>query len=226
MTRITLFATCLLALALTTSTALAYDLWTSFGWTPRDNFSSGGVVVSLLPDGHTGYDAGEAYTLDADHCGESSEIKAFFRRDNGVDGWDGPSGWYWTQQLPTPGPGSSVTLKGLYVWAWPAFSYDDFNTGYNASPAQSLSEWAITFRLVGIPCGIGYTGPREWTCAMTTNRLLPNAVLPACKTDRPLTGYEFEIEIQHVVPEPSSILALISGFPVLGALALRRRRRQ
>lgn len=53
---------------------------------------------------------------------------------------------------------------------------------------------------------------------------MPNAVLPAYKTDNPLTGYEFEIEIQHLVPERSSFLALAGGIAGLGGLILRKKK--
>jgi hypothetical protein len=53
--------------------------------------------------------------------------------------------------------------------------------------------------------------------------MLPDASLPAYRTDDPLTGYQFEIEIQHLaVPEPSSLLALLAGASVVGT-AYRRR---
>ena len=82
-----------------------------------------------------------------------------------------------------------------------------------------------TLRLVRVPDGITYTGPREWTIPLhvdwVTGAFLPNAVLPAYKTDDPWTGYQFEIQIDRV-PEPFSLLALATG---LGALGLRRRRR-
>lgn len=231
MMRIAVLAFCIVVLSISVACA-AWGPATGVGWVPgsyTNPISVGiGAHVYLWDHAHTGYDPEEMRRSSETWDDSPTRINSGFRRDVDVDGWDGLSGWYYDQVLPLPSHGSSVVVKGLYVWAGPSFAYDTFKIGYLDAGFAHPEEWVRKLRLVSVPDEISYTGPREWIIPLSVNKIpgtfLPNAVLPAYRTDNPLSGYEFEIEIQRVVPEPSSLVAIASGLSGIGALALRRRR--
>lgn len=205
---------------------------TGVGWMSGNNTDPSGLrigaMVYLFDYANTGYDSAELRYPYETWDDSTNQIQSWFRRDNGVDGWDGPSGWYHDQDLPIPSVLSSIIVKNLYVWAGQSFAYDTFKIGYLDAGYPNPEEWVRKLRLVKVPDGINYTGPKEWIIPLQVNKVggtfLPDAVLPAYKTDNPLTGYQFEIEIQHVVPEPSSVLALIGGLAGIGGFAFKRHR--
>lgn len=231
MMRIAVLAICIVVLSVSVACAASGPA-TGVGWVPGSYVNPDSLVIGaqvyLWDYAHIGYDPTESrYPYDT-WDDSTTWINSWFRRDVDVNGWDGPSGWYHDQALPTPSPGSSIVVKNLYVWAGQSFAYDTFKIGYMDAGFAYPEEWVRTLRLVSTPDGINYTGPREWTIPLCADKVagtfLPNAVLPAYRTDNPLSGYEFEIEIQHVVPEPSSILALVGGIAGLGGFVLRRRK--
>ena len=198
------------------------------GWIPGNHISHVSITISQYDGALDGYDAGDSYSTS---WGDSSDnLLAACRRDTGVSGWDGPSGWYYYFAVPFPAPGESTVIKDIYVWAGQSYAHDTFNIGYMGPGFANPQEWKRTLRLVKVPDSIVYNGPTEWDIPLSVTKvgaaMLPDASLPAYKTDDPLSGYQFEIEIQHLaVPEPSSMLALLAGVGGIGGLVWRRRKR-
>jgi hypothetical protein len=67
-----------------------------------------------------------------------------------------------------------------------------------------------------------YTGPTQWSMSHDTP-YHADIVLPYYATSDPSTGYKFRAEVT-AVPEPSALIALMSGLAGVGGLAARRRR--
>ena len=227
MLRIAVLVMCLIVPAATAT--LANGPRTSARWAPYQDITKlYGANVYLFDSAHVGYDPTESrYPYDS-WDDSATFIYSYFRRDAGIDGWDGLSGWYFDQELPPPSPGSSVVVSKLYVWAEPSFAYDTLYIGYVDPGFAHPEQWVRTLRLVDVPDGITYTGPTEWSIPLYTTKVmgafLPNAVLPAYRTDNPLTGYQFELDITHI-PEPSCLLALLTALGGFGVTVTHRRGR-
>lgn len=170
-------------------------------------------VFATLPfaDAGPGYD----YELPNTTPFRPVEIALTFYKENGGDGWDGPTGFYVDDYQACLQPGQTAVVGDIYLWAGPAVT----PTNLQLYIFESHLDPGLTYklRLVQIPLGITYTGPREWG---------PNhgvISLPFFATDDFTKGYMFRAEIT-AVPEPSSLVALAGSLFGLGMFQLRRHR--
>ena len=192
-------------------------------WYPSGQGWSAQTSVTLSSSYTMGYD-GEPCLAPAAWYDSQDTIWARFWREAGVDGWNAVTAWCPEQRVPVPARGGSVVVGGLYAWQGLSYQYDAFTIFYTHAAVASPSEWRRTLRLVHVPDGVAYSGPFQWDLPLATTKGGDYiAVLPAYRTDDPLTGYRFEIEIEHVIPEPSSLLALVFGLAGLGVVMRRRR---
>jgi len=196
-------------------------------WYPGGQGWSAQTSVRLSSSYTIGYD-GEPCTVPWGWYDSEDTIWAWFWREAGVDGWNAGTAWCWLQNVPVPSRGTSLVVPGLYAWQGLSYRYDTFTIHYAQDAFPSPWEWHRTLRLVRVPDGISYSGPFEWDLPLAVTKVgmyqLPGAVLPAYRTDDPLTGYRFEIEIGHVVPEPSSAAAILAA--LAGCAATMHRRTQ
>ncbi|MGB9620619.1 MAG: PEP-CTERM sorting domain-containing protein [Armatimonadota bacterium] len=138
---------------------------------------------------------------------------------NGVDGWDGPTGFYGADWRAPLVPCESKTWW-VYIWAAPGGPwYGDVGTGWFwYDPANRDPSVLARMELVRKPTGI-LDGPAVgtvWTAP-------PSLILPYYGTTDGLTGYKFKFTLT-MIPEPSSMLALSGGVGGLGAIVLKRRK--
>lgn len=137
---------------------------------------------------------------------------------SGVNGWNGPTGFYYADIGSNLSYGQTRVLDNIYVWAGPSATGNRMalvQFGDFLSPGLNYQ-----ISLITVPTGVSYSGPLHWGFGATSNPTTIN--LPMYKTDDGTTGYRFQVELS-TVPEPSSIVGLLSGFAVIGALALRRK---
>ena len=142
---------------------------------------------------------------------------------NGSGGWTGQTGFYASDtRAPLPlQPGLSKTWV-IYVWADPrvpadasyiAFRWDD----YHALP----SELSFTMTLKAKPVGVA-GGPALGTVWDLSSQPHGSAFLPVFRTANGLEGYVFDFTAT-VIPEPSTLAALLAGLAGFGAVIRRRR---
>lgn len=152
-------------------------------------------------------------TMWPDNPSPTGVLLGFYNVD-GINEWDSTTGWYSGTARELVSTGTSVVIDNLYLWA---------TTG---TPSQNLqlylqgNSWipsSLNYKLSLISAPDGYTGQTEWGITDTI------ITLPFYSTDDGTTGYRFRAEFT-AVPEPSSILALVSGLGGVVGLALRRRR--
>jgi len=142
------------------------------------------------------------------------------------DSWSGPTGFYDTD-LCAPVPLRAGESKSwlIYLWATPGVpdTYDTISVScLMIMPPFMPSEYDYTLTLAAKPSATS-GGPAIGT---TWRLSLPSGVsveLPIYRTDNGLTGYQFELTAT-AVPEPSSILALLSGLVGIGGVAILRRK--
>lgn len=181
----------------------------------RGALGAAGVGKSVLgcgPTGTDGYD-GELM-LGADN--PSTQISFGAHKVFGVGGWDHDTGFYIDDWRRSPAAGETLVFDEIYMWALPGTPKQDMLL-YQFD-VWGPNGWAYKLKLVSIPAGITYNGPREWSAAGDV------ITLPFYATADGTTGYKFRAEVTAPVPEPSSLLALVSGLAGVGGFALRRRK--
>lgn len=161
---------------------------------------------------HTdGYDGEHDLTLPF----PSNPVHIALYKTQGVDSWDGASGFYIDDLRQALLPGQTALFNDIYLWVEPGTPSHDIVLGLVASDIDP----GVTYRLslVSLPTGVTYTGRTEWE---VDDRYV---TLPFYSTDDGRTGYRFRAEFT-AIPEPSSLTALASALCGAGGLALRRRR--
>lgn len=137
----------------------------------------------------------------------------------GLDGWDGPPGFYDADWRAPLVPGESKTWW-VYIWASPGGPwYGNVGTGWLwYDPWDRDPAVVARMELVQKPTGVT-DGPAVGTVWTEP----PSLVLPYYGTTDGLTGYKLKFTLT-MIPEPSSILALAGGIAGVGGFALRRRK--
>jgi len=135
--------------------------------------------------------------------------------------WTGPPGFYGIDyRAPIPLiPGQSKTWT-MYVWAVPLWPW---NIRFAWSHYFTFpDEFYFTLTLKSKPAGIigGPIAGTVWDLSAQPNAGIQ---LPIFRTANGLEGYVFDFTAT-VIPEPSSLAALLAGLGGLGALGWRRRR--
>ena len=179
-------------------------------------------------------DDGDPYDL---LLGSSTYIYCGVYHEQGVDGWTGSNGFYSQDMRAALGttPGSSKTWR-IYYWNYinsPAnwidtdFTWHFGTTGYE-TPSNNI-EYKLTF--VRLPVGITQWNPPSprGTPTLGETIILNNHtegswLLRTYRTDNGLHGYIFDLTAT-VVPEPSSIVALVLGLVPVTMSALKRHNR-
>ena len=147
----------------------------------------------------------------------SHGILLAIRKVNGVDEWNGDTGWYAGDVREPLAPGQSITVDGIYLWAVPGTPSQDMHL--RLSPFVYLEPGvSFSLSLVSIPQGVEYTGPTTWGPETT------EITLPFYSTDNGENGYEFQMSI-YAVPEPSPLIALAGLSLLTGGALVRKRKR-
>ena len=133
----------------------------------------------------------------------------------GVDGWNGPEGFYSCDSRAPLQPGQTLVINNIYLWAEPDAADPSIQFQQMAWFAQGGVTYTLS--LVSIPDGVNYPGPREW--GPGTSQI----ALPFYGTNDGRTGYKFRAEFT-AIPEPSSLLALASGLAGLGGFVVKRKK--
>ncbi len=170
-----------------------------------------GWKMSFNTWGSDSYEVGRDYPM----TGGSYPVNVGLYKETGVQGWDGPSGFY-ILDARAPLAAGDTAIQTIYLWASGQTASQNLNL--YQSNSYSLSP-GLTYKLslVSLPVGIIYTGPREWGADHGT------ITLPFYAAEDGTTGYKFLATIT-AVPEPSSLLALFSGLAGVG-FAVRWKRK-
>lgn len=175
-------------------------------------------ALQMTPEASDGYDAWDRALFEP-------PVPVYFGvyHANGIDGWGGLTGFYCVDARTTPPPeiGRSVTWT-LYVWAGAqaplSASAMDFSLRLMGGDPRSIDASLVMISKPASVTGGPEVGTR-WNLSQTPARF----DLPAFRTANGLEGYVFDFTAT-VIPEPSSLLALLAGLGGLGGMMWRRRR--
>ena len=147
--------------------------------------------------------------------------------EEGINGWDGPTGFYRTDWAALVIPGQTKTWQ-IYVWSTPDMPADVATAGLffeNVSIGDGvIDNCQFQLRLKWKPSSIT-DGPEVgtvWNLYAGPGSQY-GVSFPTYRTDDGLTGYHFEFSAT-VVPEPSALIAVLCGIGGLGRFAFRRRK--
>ncbi|MEI6915905.1 MAG: PEP-CTERM sorting domain-containing protein [Armatimonadota bacterium] len=142
-------------------------------------------------------------------------VYALFWRQSGVNGWNGPTGYFVNDFRGPVAPGQTKIVDNLYLWAEPEVPQQPL-------VLQPLLLYfgpdilSYKLRLVSVPAGITYNGPYVWY------GIHGDIMLPYYSSADGSTGYRFQAEIS-TVPEPSVLVTLFAG--LMGVASVWRRQR-
>jgi hypothetical protein len=178
-------------------------------------YKAGGFFWANDPGYATeGYDS--AYDKALDKVTPSVPIYVATYHTDGVAGWNAASGFYDHDARPPLMPGQSRT-EDIYLWAESGAPTDGMRIDYSTATTPN---WSLTLNLVSVPSGVTYTGLRTWGLSSTGTWI---GLFPYYVTTDGRTGYHFQA-IFTVVPEPSSLAAILAALSSLGAMMTLRRR--
>jgi len=174
-------------------------------------------VTSVTTDGYDG-------ELPITYGGVPTTYAAIYHEE-GVNGWDGPNGFYTTDWAALLTPGQTKTWQ-IYVWSTldvPA-DYSTSGLAFGSSGIVPIEDYRFQFTLKSKPSSIT-DGPEvgtTWRLYGIGGGTEFGVLFPTYRTDNGLTGYHFEFSAT-VVPEPSAFAALACG--LVGILTQARKRR-
>ncbi len=135
---------------------------------------------------------------------------------NGTNGWDGPTGFYSDDHRRGIHRGETKTWM-LYIWAAPEHAPNDLALTWGANVN---SDPLVLARLELFQKPAGVTGGPDVGTVWTAPLLF---TLPFYSTSDGLTAYGFRFTLS-MIPEPSSLTAILAGLAGFGAVMRRRRR--
>jgi hypothetical protein len=146
--------------------------------------------------------------------------------EDGVDGWDGPTGFYCMdfREPPPPVQGFSKTWT-IYVWADPTLGPTANKISFSWTVAAIYgvpSEVDVWLTFTRKPEGVA-GGPAVGTAWHLSQVPNGGVELPVFRASDGRTGYVFDFTAT-VIPEPSSLAALGLALAGVGIGVARRRR--
>ena len=195
----------------------ADPLFWNYVFSTRPNSGSYYGTCPLASDDYDAWDYAAA-------AGYYTYIAVYHGPDVDSAAWTGASGFYQDDfRAPiTLIPGQSKTWT-MYVWATTSLPADATGIRFNwwsdrPAPHQLSRRLTLKSKPVGIT-----QGPDVGTTWDLASQPIGEALLPVFRTANGLDGYVFEFTAT-VIPEPSSLLALLAGVAGFGMMLRRRRR--
>lgn len=155
---------------------------------------------------------------------QTSSVYIGTYHEQDVGGWSGDTGFYSTDlRAPvTLIPGQSKTWT-FYLWENPSWNVVlELMWGFDY-PAPAFNKMLYTLTYVRAAQGITGGNIPVGASVLLNEHTQGTWSFPVYKTTDGRTGYMFEFTAT-VIPEPSSLLALVGGIAGLGGFVLRRRR--
>jgi len=144
--------------------------------------------------------------------------------ERNLAGWAGDTGFYATDlRAPMPlVPGQSKTWT-FFLWEDPAWNIVlELGWGWNSAATPAFNKMTYVLTYVRAAEGIA-GGPAVGTSAILNQQQQGTWSFPVYKTTDGRTGYMFTLTAT-VIPESSSLAAILAGLAGLGAVVRRRRR--
>jgi len=141
---------------------------------------------------------------------------------NGEDNWQGLTGYY-REDIRAPlslEPGQSLSWR-IYVWADPSAVPAATSIRFGSGPGSSPPQLDVWLTMVSKPSGVS-GGPAVGTRWHLSETLGAGTDLPIYRTTEGSSGYVFDLTAT-VIPEPSTLAALLAGLGGFGAVIRRRR---
>lgn len=223
----------LMALFASSIAAQAYnesDSWGYWQWKFIAGVNDDSVVNMPQSEFQVNFDASDNYDPLNDKliCDITPAVNLATYHDKDVDGWNGPTGFY-QRDVRSPVPLQEGQTKSwlIYIWATPDMpvtcnTIDVVCFSLIPNPIYWPEDLGFNLTLKAKPQGI-VDGPNTgttWELGLSHGAILQ---LPMYRTNNGLTGYQFELTAT-VVPEPSSILALLCGLGSLSAFKFRKKK--
>lgn len=146
---------------------------------------------------------------------------------SGVDGWDGPTGFY-AVDMRSPLETASGSTKTWRMYLWGDLSlnpqWTDIGTSWFGSGVSADAFQQIQYRLTYVRSAVGIADERVGM-SMVLNDWPDGSSwwFPAYRTDNGLNGYVLDLTAT-AVPEPSSLAVLGIGMLPLAGVAIKRMR--
>jgi|GEM_PF-2770552 len=183
------------------------------------NYESNGGIKTIFEtsdDANIGIDGGDVLWDSAMISQMNDSINLGIYKETGQEGWNSDPGFLVREMRPTLHAGETAVIREIYLWAGAAVQPIDYLELNILQPAQMAQGLSYRLMLMSIPDSVTYKGPTEWGPEDTGIRL------PFYSTNDGTTGYRFHAVIT-AVPEPSSVVALMSALACTGTMALKRR---